>query len=51
MGVGKAVLLVTSPQAKCEVRMDHVAGPLHVLLPERRGEGLIYYNVSQTLSI
>ena len=35
--------VVTSPQAECEVRMDHVAGPLHILLVEK--EGRIWFNI------
>ena len=31
--------------------MDHVAGPLHILLVEKRGEDLLLYDMSQTLSI
>jgi hypothetical protein len=37
MGVGKPFYVVTGPQAWCEARMDHVAGPLHALLAELEG--------------
>ena len=37
MGVGKAVLCSQGPSSICEVRMIHVAGPLHILLVEMRG--------------
>jgi hypothetical protein len=37
--LGKPFYVVTGPQAQCEGRMDHVAGPLHVLLAEKRGGG------------
>jgi hypothetical protein len=42
-GLGKLLYVVTGPQAWCEVRMDHVAGLLHMLLAEKREErfGLI----------
>jgi len=32
------------PQAYCEVGMDHVAGPLHILLAEK--EGMIWFNIT-----
>ena len=41
--LGKPFYVVTGPQAKCEVRMDHVAGPLHILLAEK--EGRIWFNI------
>ena len=43
MGVGKAVLCSHGPQAWCEVRMDHIAGPLHILLAEK--EGRIWFDI------
>ena len=43
MGVGKLFYVVTGPQAWCEVRMDHVVGPLHALLAEK--EGRIWFNI------
>ena len=44
MGVGKAVLGSHRPQVlKCEVRMDHVAGPLHILLAEK--EERIWFDI------
>ena len=33
--LGKPFYVVTAPQAFYEVRMDHVAGPLHILLAEK----------------
>ena len=39
--LGKPFEEVTDPQAYCEVRMDHVAGPLHILLAVKRGEDLV----------
>ena len=51
MGVGKAVYVVTCPQAQCELRMDHVARPLHASWAEKRERILISYSMSQTLSI
>ena len=35
--LGKSFQVVTDPQAQCEVRMDHVAGPLHILLAKKSG--------------
>jgi hypothetical protein len=35
--LGKPFYVVTRPQAQCEVRMDHVAGPLHILSAEQEG--------------
>ena len=49
--LGKPFHVVTGPQALCEVRMDRVAGPLHILLAEQRGEDLVQYNMSQTLNL
>ena len=40
--LGKLFYVVTCPQAQCEVRMDHVAEPLHILLEEK--EGRIWFN-------
>jgi hypothetical protein len=43
MGVlGKLFYVVTGHQAQCEVRMDHVGRPLHMLLAEK--EGRIWFN-------
>ena len=39
--LGKSLYVVSGPQAYCEVRMDHVAGPLHTLLVEKEGRILI----------
>jgi hypothetical protein len=33
------------------VKMDHDAGPLHILLAGKVGEYLVEYDMSQTLSI
>ena len=41
--LGKLFYVVTGPQAQCEVRMDHVAGPLHILLAKK--EGRIWFSV------
>ena len=41
--LGKLFYVVMGPQAQCEVRMDHVAGPLHNLLAGK--EGRIWYNI------
>jgi hypothetical protein len=35
--LGKLFYVVTGPQAQCEVRMDHVARPLHILLAKKGG--------------
>jgi hypothetical protein len=38
--LGKPFYVDTGPQwimLECEVRMDHVGGPLHTLLVEKRG--------------
>jgi hypothetical protein len=43
MGVlGKLFYVVTGHQAQCEMRMDHVGRPLHMLLAEK--EGRIWFN-------
>jgi hypothetical protein len=49
--LGKPFYVVTGPQAKCEVRMGHVARPLHIFVGGKREEDLVSYNMSQTLSI
>ena len=49
--LGKSFYVVTGPHAWCEVRRDHVARLLHVLLAGKRGEDLVWYNMSRTLSI
>ena len=36
--LGKPSYVVLGPQAKCEVSMNHVAGPLYSLLAKKRGE-------------
>src|ERR1700737_3680888 len=41
--LGKPCYVVLGPQAQCEVRMNHVAGPLHILLAEK--EGRIWFNI------
>ena len=33
--LGKPFYVGMGPQALCEVRMDHVAGPLHILLAKK----------------
>ena len=35
--LGKPLYVVTGPQPQCEVRMDHVVGPLHTSLAEKEG--------------
>ena len=39
----KLLYVVIGPQAWCEVRMDHVARPLHILLVEKKGR--IWFNI------
>ena len=39
MDVGKAVLC--SQGSYCEVRMDHVAVPLHIMLAIKKGEDVV----------
>ena len=46
--LGKLFYVVAGPKAQCEVRVDHVAGPLHILLVEK--EGRVWFNIPQTLS-
>ena len=41
--LGKPFHVVTGPQGYCEVRMNHAAGPLHILLKEK--EGRIWFNI------
>ena len=41
--LGKPFYVVVGPQAWCEVRMNHVAGPLHIVLAEK--EGRIWFNI------
>ena len=41
--LGKPFYVVTGSQVYCEVRMDHVVGPLHVLLTGK--EGRIWFNI------
>ena len=41
--LGKPFNVVIGPQAQCEVRMDHVVGPLHILLVEK--EGRMWFNI------
>jgi hypothetical protein len=48
--LGKPFYIVTGPQAECEVRMDHVAGSLHILLAGKEGR-IRFNNMSQTPSI
>ena len=49
MGAGKATLC--SRPLKCELRIDHVARPLHIMLAEKRGGfGLIQY-VSNSIKL
>ena len=38
--LGKPFYVVTGPQALCEVRMEHVAGTLHILFGQR-GKDLV----------
>ena len=35
--LGMMLYVVTGPRVECEVRVDHVARPLHILLAEKRG--------------
>jgi hypothetical protein len=49
--LGKPFNVVTGSQAECEVRMDPVTGLLHVLLVGKRGEDLVHYDLSRTLSV
>ena len=41
--LGKSFYVVTGPQAYCDVRMDHVAGALHILLAKK--EGRIWFDM------
>ena len=41
--LGKLFYVITGHQAYCELRMDHVAGPLHISLSEK--EGRIWFNI------
>ena len=47
--LGKPFYVVTGPQAWCEVRMDHGAGPLHILLAVK--EGRIWFHVIISLQL
>ena len=47
--LGKLFYVVTGPQASCEVRMDHVVGPLHILLAEK--EERIWFDIKCLNSI
>jgi hypothetical protein len=49
MSVGKTILC--SHRSSSTMWNDHVAGLLHILLAEKRGEGLFQYSMSQTISI
>ena len=42
MGVGEVILGSHRSQGSCEVRMDHVVGPLHILLAEKEGRIWFY---------
>jgi hypothetical protein len=51
MGVGKAVLCSHRPSSIVGGEVDHVVGPLHILLAKKEGEDLVWCKISKTLSI